>query len=155
MAPLVTMKAQAKPDQLRDFAQGALGQFIHYGVIYSRSIEVDETKGTATIRAKGIGNLPWSRDEERPYLAIEGLIGDFDVAIDRARPAWRDIPVATGNPMLMEYRFGLTLPSGAAFTAEGAARTDREIAGFTRSEEPTSELQSLMRISYAVFRLKK
>src|SRR3546814_16374489 len=33
--------------------------------------------------------------------------------------------------MLMEYRFGLTLPSGAAFTAEGAARTDREIAGFT------------------------
>src|SRR3546814_15761826 len=84
------MKAQAKPDQLRDFAQGALGQFINNGVIYSRSIEVDETKGTATIRAKGIGNLPWSRDEERPYLAIEGLIGDFDVAIDRARPAWRD-----------------------------------------------------------------
>src|SRR3546814_6451941 len=27
--------------------------------------------------------------------------------------------------------------------------------GFVRSEEPTSELQSLMRNSYAVFRLKK
>src|SRR3546814_3505046 len=29
------------------------------------------------------------------------------------------------------------------------------LAGFTRSEEHTSELQSLMRISYAVFCLKK
>lgn len=130
MAPLVTLKAQAKPDQLRDFAQGALGSFINNGAIISRSIEVDEAKGLATIRAKGIGNLWWNRDEERPYLAIEGIVGDFNVDIDRSRPAWRDIPVATGNPMLMEYRFSLTLPQGAAFTTEGIARTDREIAGF-------------------------
>src|SRR3546814_12612053 len=32
--------------------------------------------------------------------------------------------------MLMEYRFSLTLPQGAAFTTEGDARVDREIAGF-------------------------
>src|SRR3546814_7676644 len=40
--------------------------------------------------------------------------------------------------------------------AEGRIqRGDRRIAGATRSEEHTSELQSLMRISYAVFCLKK
>src|SRR3546814_8924846 len=100
MAPLVTLKAQAKPDQLRDFTQGALGNFTNNGAIYSRSIEVDEVKGLATIHAKGIGNLWWNRDEEHPYLAIEGMVG-------------------------------------------------------ARSEEHTSELQSLMRISYAVFCLKK
>src|SRR3546814_1950558 len=33
--------------------------------------------------------------------------------------------------------------------------TDHEQLGFVRSEEHTSELQSLMRISYAVFCLKK
>lgn len=129
-APLATLKVQAKPDQLREFAQGALGEFVNNGVIYSRSIEVDEKKGLATIRAKGIGNLLWNRSEERPYLAVEGMIGDFKVDIDRSRPAWRDIPVATGNPMLMEYRFGLTLPREPAFTPEGEAKTDREIAGF-------------------------
>jgi len=129
-APLATMKAQAKPDQLREFAQGALGEFVKNGVIYSRSIEIDEKNGLATIRAKGIGNLPWNRSEERPYLPIEGMVGDFKVDIDRARPAWRDVPVATGNPLLMEYRFGLTLPRQAVFTAEGEAQTDREIAGF-------------------------
>src|SRR3546814_5336858 len=35
------------------------------------------------------------------------------------------------------------------------ARTDANEPGYKRSEEHTSELQSLMRISYAVFCLKK
>src|SRR3546814_5590769 len=45
---------------------------------------------------------------------------------------------------------------GETFT--GRARADVDVApgeNFTRSEEHTSELQSLMRISYAVFCLKK
>src|SRR3546814_6754476 len=36
-----------------------------------------------------------------------------------------------------------------------AGRAAARAAGFSRSEEHTSELQSLMRISYAVFCLKK
>src|SRR3546814_6868368 len=45
-----------------------------------------------------------------------------------------------------EYRDGDMLPSVRAFAAQ---------QGANRSEEHTSELQSLMRISYAVFCLKK
>src|SRR3546814_17053957 len=98
MAPLVTLKAQAKPDQLRDFTQGALGNFTNNGAIYSSSIEVDEVKGLATIHAKGIGNLWWNRDEEHPYLAIEGMVGDFNVAIARSRQAGRGTTVPPRNP---------------------------------------------------------
>src|SRR3546814_5242146 len=48
-----------------------------------------------------------------------------------------------------------TVEKGArAPQAAGAIHTDFE-RGFIRSEEHTSELQSLMRISYAVFCLKK
>src|SRR3546814_10065881 len=48
----------------------------------------------------------------------------------------------------------------ARFGAEGAALTEKDVAALRaqaghRSEEHTSELQSLMRISYAVFCLKK
>src|SRR3546814_20240074 len=100
MAPLVTLKAQAKPDQLRDFTQGALGNFTNNGAIYSRSIEVDEVKGLATIHAKGIGNSWWNRDEEHPYLALEGMVGDFNVDTDRSRPPWRHSPVTTAKPVL-------------------------------------------------------
>src|SRR3546814_3693998 len=39
--------------------------------------------------------------------------------------------------------------------SESADRTARPAAALARSEEPTSELQALMRISYAVFCLKK
>src|SRR3546814_8167423 len=42
-----------------------------------------------------------------------------------------------------------------AISGIGGIATWREAAEFVRSEEHTSELQSLMRISYAVFCLKK
>src|SRR3546814_8774488 len=44
---------------------------------------------------------------------------------------------------------------GAAYVAVERAREERPCAEYWRSEEHTSELQSLMRISYAVFCLKK
>src|SRR3546814_8321012 len=51
-------------------------------------------------------------------------------------------------------RLGISKASADSQLAPGRARIDfRELA--TRSEEHTSELQSLMRISYAVFCLKK
>src|SRR3546814_8002802 len=51
--------------------------------------------------------------------------------------------VAQGGPVGPKLRFW------------SSWRTRRERAGCCRSEEHTSELQSLMRISYAVFCLKK
>src|SRR3546814_7877349 len=43
----------------------------------------------------------------------------------------------------------------AKFQSEAGVNLDEELSNMTRSEEHTSELQSLMRISYAVFCLKK
>src|SRR3546814_4609031 len=42
-----------------------------------------------------------------------------------------------------------------SLTTKAKAKADGKLAAQTRSEEHTSELQSLMRISYAVFCLKK
>src|SRR3546814_8001828 len=52
-------------------------------------------------------------------------------------------------PVLAAYVPGLSLPRAQALIAE------RDGGHWFRSEENTSELQSLMRISYAVFCLKK
>src|SRR3546814_5405270 len=54
-------------------------------------------------------------------------------------------------PTLFGMTLGHLVPASAALIKESTA------VAFTRarSEEPTSELQSLMRISYAVFCLKK
>src|SRR3546814_2532903 len=58
-----------------------------------------------------------------------------------------------GPPAAQRNRFGTPRPAGrgAAVGAEPAG----DAGGTGRSEEHTSELQSLMRISYAVFCLKK
>src|SRR3546814_2333532 len=52
---------------------------------------------------------------------------------------------------------GVAQPVGGAGSAQNAERgiASASFAGSVRSEEHTSELQSLMRISYAVFCLKK
>src|SRR3546814_4450803 len=58
-----------------------------------------------------------------------------------------------GSAPLLLYgygSYGMSIP--AAFSTNRFSLIDR---GFVRSEEHTSELQSLMRISYAVFCLKK
>src|SRR3546814_5672449 len=69
-----------------------------------------------------------------------------------------DMPTSTGyvhalRPLLARYgnEAGLTI---ILFTLDETSYA-RELAPLARSEEHTSELQSLMRISYAVFCLKK
>src|SRR3546814_1247089 len=53
----------------------------------------------------------------------------------------------------IRYRIGMA--DGSPFAVAGLWREWKETDGTTRSEEHTSELQSLMRISYAVLCLKK
>src|SRR3546814_5898426 len=58
-----------------------------------------------------------------------------------------------GEIVETDAKFGVRKPAGGY--GGRPARLDIEAASLDRSEEHTSELQSLMRISYAVFCLKK
>src|SRR3546814_996293 len=68
-----------------------------------------------------------------------------------------------GGAAAMVSQFGNAVMSGGGAVATGAGHAASDARamgasmgrGFSRSEEHTSELQSLMRISYAVFCLKK
>src|SRR3546814_5989099 len=65
-----------------------------------------------------------------------------------------DPPATAGAPNPPRPAAG-TARSGAPAQRRAAPRGRRRTAAAGRSEEHTSELQSLMRISYAVFCLKK
>src|SRR3546814_3794789 len=60
-------------------------------------------------------------------------------------------PLRISRPATVAWRFSILSMSGIQFVDVGYALSVRT----ARSEEHTSELQSLMRISYAVFCLKK
>src|SRR3546814_9404679 len=103
---------------------------------------------------------PLDRD---PAIALVG--GDRDVGHSEG-PAFQpaDQPVedvAAAELGLVELRVQVVMVEDELLAAEqleeAADQEDcvRRVAGVDRSEEHTSELQSLMRISYAVFCLKK
>src|SRR3546814_9155019 len=90
----------------------------------------------------------------------------FRIAADDSAPRWQDSVVRAGglfmvgDPKQSIYRFrGADVGSySEARSTVGRLWPDNIIqitANFRRSEEHTSELQSLMRISYAVLFLKK
>src|SRR3546814_5814622 len=69
------------------------------------------------------------------------------------RPARRSFAVMG---LLLQPPSGVTTPTAQLMCADGQSGGRKPRVGFgDRSEEHTSELQSLMRISYAVFCLKK
>src|SRR3546814_2702014 len=82
-------------------------------------------------------------------------------------PGWTDFQARTGIPVLVDAAAGFDTWSDTALTSVVSFHATKSFAigeggavlcpdaAFGRSEEHTSELQSLMRISYAVFCLKK
>src|SRR3546814_6474280 len=55
----------------------------------------------------------------------------------------------------LQVKAGEKVPLDGTMLSEGSSFNTAALTGESRSEEHTSELQSLMRISYAVFCLKK
>src|SRR3546814_5146636 len=88
-------------------------------------------------------------DEAAALDAVEAISVDYDdlpVVLDL------EAAVSGGAPPLWEQAPGNV---GIDWHKGNPAETERAFAEAARSEEHTSELQSLMRISYAVFCLKK
>src|SRR3546814_9157923 len=93
-----------------------------------------------------------SRPDGYPVVR-QHLIGWIEKGIDRdeARTVLLGLPIVIGGqPRLAPYRVGT--PEQEQL---GLDHVEPVIPAQMRSEEHTSELQSLMRISYAVFCLKK
>src|SRR3546814_5065546 len=80
-----------------------------------------------------------------------GTLSDADAAAPRHRRLLRRRAAAKGGAMSDLFVLRPALPRDA----DDIARVHVETWQSTRSEEHTSELQSLMRISYAVFCLQK
>src|SRR3546814_10869049 len=76
---------------------------------------------------------------------------------NRVNPSacWSEIAQTISSKPATIKRSHAILPSGTSSGLSGYAAIDRNGGARYRSEEHTSELQSLMRISYAVFCLKK
>src|SRR3546814_3737467 len=120
---------------------------------------------------RGAEAWPWTQDQRRWQLAgqkarvaIDAHVTDADVVrvdqravigFDRGAHVELTDTVVSQREEIGANRPQLALQSRAVERAAGDVEIHADAVRHRRSEEHTSELQSLMRISYAVFCLKK
>ena len=99
-------------------------------VAATQKFDFDADAATVTITVTGIARPAWRRQDHiyrlRPPTALS--IGNLNV--DRARPAWKDIPVAFGDPNHTVVVTRLHLPEGGrGIVLEGDGSMDLDVAG--------------------------
>src|SRR3546814_3636658 len=106
-------------------------------------------------RSASLGVVVRSVDGDTLVVDVGGSREDVRlIGIDTPESVARDRPVECFGPEAKEHMAEL-LPAGTAVRLERDVEARDRYGRLLRSEEHTSELQSLMRISYAVFCLKK
>src|SRR3546814_6127932 len=86
-----------------------------------------------------------------PYTTLFRSVGELAGALSHGQKQWLEI----GMLLVQDTQLILLDEPVAGMTDAETRQTAELILTLKRSEEHTSELQSLMRISYAVFCLKK
>ncbi len=95
----------------------------------TQKFDFDAAKGTATITVTGIARPAWRRQDHAYHLRPAIGIASLNLKSDRSRPAWKDIPVATGEPGNTLITTRLHLPDGGRGIAlEGEASMDLDVA---------------------------
>ncbi|MEN3748913.1 DUF3857 domain-containing protein [Sphingomonas sp. HF-S3] len=89
-------------------------------LVYSRTAKVDEKTGVLTITAEGLVWPNWVFEDGVWKLMVDQTVEGVTFTPDRARPAWREIPVSSGAPSDQGIRTTIRLPGkGAGFTTIG------------------------------------
>ncbi|MCR2834581.1 DUF3857 domain-containing protein [Parerythrobacter lacustris] len=106
------------------------------GQVTDISITYDDEKALGTITLKGVADADFAFEDGKVTSDIGMATGDATFAPNRARPAWRDIPVATRGPGRNRYEVEIILPDGGeGYQLVGSPELDASYANtrITRS----------------------
>ncbi|WP_375271151.1 DUF3857 domain-containing protein [Sphingomonas sp.] len=93
-------------------------------------ISYDSVNAQVRISAEGLITTQWRREARRYRTTVDRAINDVSFEPDRARAAWRNIPVALSGPQTAIFRTTVKLPDGGTgYTLEGDQRLDGSVAG--------------------------
>jgi tetratricopeptide (TPR) repeat protein len=128
-----TMADLDNPDTLREMAATfAAASGMQGGVISSLEVTYDEPSATGRVILKGVSASSFRWEDGRVVMPVEENAPDQIFNPDRARPDWRNIPVATPGPFFMQFEQALTLPQdGRGFSLDGASQLEAAYANTT------------------------
>ncbi|WP_439539838.1 DUF3857 domain-containing protein [Sphingomonas sp.] len=107
-----------------------VGEYVNTGTYTQRKLSFDDATGTMVVTASGVAYPDWERESERYKAGLDNAVGAIGFEPDRSRPAWRDLPVTTGEAMHARIRTSYRLPAGGVgFTFEGDEKLPEKLAG--------------------------
>ena len=122
--------AQASSDQIEQIAAQMVRPLVGDATLVAPSLTFDAANGTATLTATGIAYPEWKKQNERWSYLGDPTTSAIKFEPDRARAAWREIPVSTGDPTHVSFHGRIKLPHGGkGFTLSGNNRFSGRIGG--------------------------
>ena len=127
-AQMQAMVDADNPALLQQMARSMAGQDGSQMQVSALDISYDDDAAVATVTVRGIAQpqFEWTDGRLRSLVEAGSDFGEFNP--NRARPSWRDIPVATPGPLRQAFDMTMLLPQGGdGFSLEGESGLE---AGF-------------------------
>ena len=123
--------SQLDNEKLLGLALASLGGAVGpNAVAATQKFDFNAETGVVTITVTGVARPAWKRQDHAYRLRLTSAITGLALNNDRSRPAWKDIPVATGDPVHNLIVTRLHLPDGGKGVAlEGDGAMELDIAG--------------------------
>jgi tetratricopeptide (TPR) repeat protein/transglutaminase-like putative cysteine protease len=139
--------SQLDNEKLLALADASLGGAAGPNAIAAtQKFDFDPDAGTVTISVSGIARPGWRRQDHAYRLRLPGALAGVNLNADRARPAWKDIPLSLGDPSHWVVITHLRLPDGGrGVTLEGDGDADLDLAGrrYVRKATLTGDLLTI------------
>ena len=135
-AALALAASQAGPEKQLELAREAVKRLFDDFRITQGRITSDQASAITTVRAQGLLTSPWRFERAGPRLPLDVGRSLVTFTPNRARPAWRAIPVAVEGPGSLDLTVKVRLPDeGRGYRIEGAPAYAGSLGGvlFDRS----------------------
>lgn len=128
---LRVIMVQSDKDTLNKMIDGILATYTGSNAeVVDRVFKYDEATATGVITANGIRYGDWKKDRGRFREKLDATIEGISFTPDRARPAWREIPVSSGAYADTRVLQRIQLPNGGeGFTVDGNRLLPPMLAG--------------------------
>ncbi|WP_347304245.1 DUF3857 domain-containing protein [Croceibacterium sp. TMG7-5b_MA50] len=138
--------AQATEEQRKEFAQGFVSNVLGEAAVVDSAITVDSAANAATLCATALMTSPWRWERGRGSRSVDLPTSGFEFRPDRARSAWRDIPVVLPGPYWQQTQMTVLLPESgsAAYRLDGKDSFTQEIAGMRLARQATLDGSTLI-----------
>jgi tetratricopeptide (TPR) repeat protein len=130
-AALALAAAQSGPEKQADLAKEVVKRLLDDVRLSETTISANQLSGITTVHAKGLMPGPWRFERAGARLPLDVGRSVVTFTANRARPAWRAIPVAVDGPGTLDIAVTIKLPdSGRGYRIEGAQAFSGALGGW-------------------------